>query len=108
MLAGALVAFVGAVVLGEYVVTVGTGLVAGVIVPLAVAEAVGLVAGQRGRPWPHLAAAGLGGGGVALGVWFGTGRGLQPWPLAGTVAVIVAAAWPLARAAFVVRSRPVS
>jgi drug/metabolite transporter (DMT)-like permease len=98
LLAGALIAYLAAAVLGEYVVTLGTGLVAAVIVPLAVDETLTLVTRRRDRARQHLAAAVLGAAGIALGVWFSDGRGLQPWPGTGTVAVVAAALWPLARA----------
>jgi hypothetical protein len=37
----------------------------------------------------------LGAAGVALGVWFSIGRGLDPWPAAGTLSAGGAALWPL-------------
>lgn len=104
LLAGAAVAYLGAVVLGEYAMTLGTGVAAGVVVPLLVDEVVATAGRARGRAWPHLAAGVLGGAGVAVGVWFTTGRGLEPWPAAGTVAVAVAVAWPCCRAAVAARA----
>ena len=101
---GAVVALVAAVILGEYNFVGLTPWVAGIVVPLAVAEGCALVGGRRPR-WLWAYAAVIGAAGLAWGVWLSTGRGLDPWPTGGWEAVGLGAAWPLALA--VIRRRRV-
>jgi hypothetical protein len=78
VLAATAVAFGSAVVLGEYSFTGPTPWVAALVVPaLIVATGTGLDRSRPARWWP--AGGALGAAGVALGVWFSIGRGLDPW-----------------------------
>jgi hypothetical protein len=92
------VAFAASVVLGEYKLTVISALVAAVAVPVAVGESLAWVAGVRDRWWQHALTAALAGGALAWGTWLSDGRGLQPWPAAGWLAVAGGTAWPAALA----------
>jgi hypothetical protein len=106
LVAGITIAFASAAALGEYPFTGLVPYAAGVVVPALILAATTSI--DRPRPtvwWP--AAAVLGAGGVALGVWFSGGRGLDPWPAGGTVAVVLAAGWPLAGGARQARRRRV-
>jgi hypothetical protein len=96
---GATVAFLASVILGEYEFVGATPVVAGLVVPLAVAESCALGAGAR-RPWLWPFAAAAGAAGLAWGVWLSDGRGLAPWPAGGWVAVGLGAGWPLLVAGF--------
>lgn len=102
MIVAAAVAAVAAVILGEYTFTGLLPWLAGLIVPAAVGESAALVAGHQ-RPWLWLLTAVAAGTGVAWGVWLSTGRGLDPWPAGGWVAVALAAVAPLVVAAVAVR-----
>ncbi|MCU4187136.1 hypothetical protein K6U06_22430 [Acidiferrimicrobium sp. IK] len=95
IVAAAAVAFVAAVILGEYAFVGVTPWAAGLVVPLAVAETCALAAGRRPAwLWPFAAVTGS--GGVAWGVWLSMGRGLDPWPSGGSIAVALALVWPVA------------
>lgn len=74
---GAVVAALGAVILGEYEFTGALPFVAGVLFGLVVGEVVVGVGKLRG--WPSaVAAAALGFGGIAWAGWIDAGRGLEP------------------------------
>jgi hypothetical protein len=94
-LAGAVVAAIGALVLGEYELVGVTPFVAGPLFGLAVAEAVTWASGSRGRI-SGITAAVLAAGGMVWAGWIDSGEGIDPmpvlvWPAAALAAV--AAGW---------------
>lgn len=98
--AGAAVAAVGALLLGEYVFT-GVPIFGGaVLLGLFVAEAVVSVGGRRGTPTAVVSAV-LSLGGLTWGAWISSGRALgqlpgQGWVVValGTLVAAVMGGWP--------------
>lgn len=80
-------------VLGEYSVSGATPWVAALAVPLAAGEALSAVGGTR-RRWVWPVAGAVAAAGLAWGVWLSTGRGVDPWPAGGSVAVVAGGGWP--------------
>ncbi|MDQ2754733.1 MAG: hypothetical protein M3R71_04200 [Actinomycetota bacterium] len=92
---GATVAAASGLILGEYPFTGFTPYLAALLVPLVLLGSMILVAGESGpRIW--LLVALLSAAGLAWAVWISTGRGLDPAPLGGWIAVLLALVWPLA------------
>ena len=77
LLAAAAVAALTAVILGEYVLTAGTAVAAGLVVGFLLAEVVLGIARWRGLA-PALTVALLGGGSLAWAGWIEAGRGVAP------------------------------
>ena len=98
VVAAVAVGALAAVILGEYTFVGLTPWVAGVVVPVAVAEAAALAGGRRAR-WRWPLAAVVGGAALWWGVWLSTGRGLDPWPSGGWISLGVGVAVPLLAAA---------
>lgn len=106
VLAGAAVAALGALILGEYEFTGTTPYVAGVLFGLVVAEAVIGVARRGGRELAAAAAV-LSGGGLLWAAWISSGRDWDYVFRPAWVAVaigVVAAGWRTATAKAAVRS----
>lgn len=91
LLAGAAVASLGALILGEYEFKGTTPYVAGLLFGLVVAEAIVAVA-RRGGPALAGAAAALAGGGLVWAAWISSGRDWDYVPGAAWVAVAVGGA----------------
>jgi len=83
-------AIVVALVMGEYQLTLGTALAAGLIVGFLLAEIVLTVARWRGI-LPAVATAALAGGSLLWAAWIETGRGVAPIPTEAWFAVALAA-----------------
>ena len=96
LLAGASVAALGALILGEYEFVGWFPWVAGVLFGLVVAEVVVTIGAWRGTV-PALASAVLGAGGLAWAAWITTGEGIEPWPATAWLAMALAAAAAVAR-----------
>jgi hypothetical protein len=96
VLAAAAVAALGGVLLGEYPFTGVMPYVSGVLFALVVSE-VALGIGQRRGPFVALVAALCSGGGLAWAVWISSGRGVEPIPVGGWLAVALGVAVALAR-----------
>src|SRR3954469_14590563 len=86
VVAGAGVAALGGLIVGEYPFTGFTPYLAGVLFGLVVAEVMVAVAGRRSTVL-GVAAALLAGAGVAYGAWDDSGYGLRPIPAAAWVGV---------------------
>ena len=84
-------AIVIALVMGEYQLTLGTAVAAGLIVGFLLAEIVLSVARWRGVV-PAVATALLAGGSLVWAAWIETGRGVAPMPEEGWLAAVLAAA----------------
>ena len=94
-LAGAVVAAIGALVLGEYELVGLTPFVAGPLFGLAVAEAVTWASGSRG-PVAGITAAVLGAAGMVWAGWIDSGEGIDPMPVLvwpGAVLAALTGAW---------------
>lgn len=95
---GAVVAVVLALIVGEYPFAGFTPYLVALMVPAII----GTVVVWTGRRHPDRlwAATGLlGGASVGWALWISTGRGLDPVPTGGWIAIALAVAWPLARGA---------
>ena len=95
VLAGAAVAALGAIILGEYEFVGFMPFVAGPLFGLAVAEALTWAGGERGVA-PAVTAAALAAAGLLWAGWIDSGEGIDPmpalaWPAAGLGAL--AAGW---------------
>jgi hypothetical protein len=90
LLAGAVVAALGALIAGEYEFEGAVPFVAGALLGLVVSEVVTL--GGQWRGWvPAVAAAALAGAAVVWGGWIDSGQGLEPYqPLAWAGAAVAA------------------
>jgi hypothetical protein len=96
VLAAAAVAALGGVILGEYPFTGVMPYVSGVLFALVVSEVtVGI--GQRRGALLALAAAVCSGVGLAWAVWISSGRGVEPIPVGGWLAIMIGVAVALAR-----------
>lgn len=99
---GVVVTMAIALILGEYPFTGLTPYLAAVAAPAVVATAtIWTGEGNTARWWALtglLSAAGIG-----WALWISTGRGVDPTPVGGWLAIGIALAWPLARAAWLVR-----
>jgi hypothetical protein len=96
VLAAAAVAALGGVILGEYPFTGVMPYVSGVLFALVVSEVtVGI--GQRRGAFLALAAAVCSGAGLAWAVWISSGRGVEPIPVGGWLAIMIGVAVALAR-----------
>ena len=91
LVAGAAVAALGALILGEYEFVGWFPWVAGVLFGLVVAEAVVTTGDWRG-PVPGGASAVLAAAGLAGAAWITSGEGLEPWPATAWLAMALAAA----------------
>ncbi|HEX3539251.1 MAG TPA: hypothetical protein VHT75_02300 [Acidimicrobiales bacterium] len=85
---GAAVAVMGGLILGEYPFTGVTPYVAGVLFALVVAEVI-LSISRRQDLGTAAAAAVCTLGGLGLAVWISTGRGIDPVPIGGWMALAV-------------------
>lgn len=86
MVAGAAVAALGALILGEYEFTGAMPFVAGVLFGLVVAEVVVSV-GRWTGVLPAVAAAVPTAVGLAWAAWIDSGEGLEPWPVLAWAAI---------------------
>ena len=102
--AGAVVAFGSAAILGEYTFNGPTPYAAAAGVPIVIVCAMIAIDSARRLTWWVLAGV-LGAGGLALGVWFSTGRGQEPIPVAAYVSVAIGLIWPLLVAEVIRRRR---
>lgn len=101
---GALVAAVGAVILGEYEFTGALPFVAGVLFGFVVGEVVASVG--RVRTWPAaVVSAVLAFGGIVWAGWIDSSEGLEPMRRLVWVAAVLAAAVALLRVAPLGRAR---
>ncbi|MGH9120828.1 MAG: hypothetical protein ACRDYC_02615 [Acidimicrobiales bacterium] len=94
LLAGVAVTFGSAVILGEYTFNGPTPYAAAAGVPIVVVSAMIAIDAVRRLTWWRVAGP-LGAVGLALGVWFSTGRAAEPVPVAAYVAVALGLVWPL-------------
>ena len=88
--AGAFVAVVGGLILGEYPFTGWTPYVAGVLFGLVIAEVVVSIAGRQGAILGAVCAL-LAAGGLAFAVWDDSGYGIRPIAVAAWVGVAIGA-----------------
>ena len=95
----------GGWILGEYPFTGIMPYIAGVLFALVVTEVILSVSHQAGRI-VAVAAAVATVGGLGLGVWISTGRGIDPIPIGGWVAVVIGAAVALFRGGITKAARP--
>ena len=77
VLAGAVVAALGGLIVGAYPLTGTTPFIAGVLFGLVIAEVVVTVAGRQGRVLATVAAV-LAAAGLAYAVWDDSGYGVRP------------------------------
>lgn len=96
LLAAAAAAVLTALVLGEYVLTAGTAVAAGLVVGFLLAEIVLGIARWRGAV-PAVTGAVLAGGSLAWAGWIEAGRGVAPIRSTVWVGVVIAAALAAAR-----------
>lgn len=94
VVAGAVLAAVAAVILGEYSFSGWVPWVAGVAVPVAVGETAALIAGRQ-PPALWVAISVLSAGGLAWGAWLSQGHGLAPISVGGWTAIALGALVPL-------------
>jgi hypothetical protein len=93
---GAGLALLGGWILGEYPFTGVMPYIAGVLFALVVAETI--VSVSRRTYWVTAVAAAVSTvGGLGLGVWISTGRGIDPVPIGGVVAIVIGAVVALLR-----------
>jgi hypothetical protein len=97
LVAGAAVAALGGLILGEYEFEGAFPYVAGVLFGLVVAEVVVSVGAWRG-PVPAVASAAFAAGGLAWAAWITSGEGIEPWPALAWVAMALAAGAAAVRA----------
>jgi hypothetical protein len=102
---GAGLATFGGWILGEYPFTGVMPYIAGVLFALVVTEVI-LSVGRRPGRISALAGAACTVGGLGLGVWISTGRGIDPIPVGGWVAVVVGAVVALIRGGIRGGARP--
>jgi hypothetical protein len=102
---GAGLALLGGWILGEYPFTGVMPYIAGVLFALVVTEVILSVGHQPGRI-TAVAGAVCTVGGLALGIWISTGRGIDPIPIGGWVAVVVGAVVALIRGGIRGGARP--
>ena len=88
VLAGAAVAALGGVILGEYPFTGLMPYASGVLFAVVVAEVVIAIARRR-RPLTGAAAAVCTAGGLGWALWISSGRGVAPVPLGGWMALAI-------------------
>ena len=89
-MAAAAVASLTALILGEYELTLGTSVAAGLVVGLGLPEVVLGIARWRG-PVPAAAGALLGGGSLLWAGWISSGRGVAPFRATAWIGVALAA-----------------
>ena len=89
VVAGAAVAALGALIIGEYEMAGSIALIAGVVYALALAETMTAVAGEP-HPALLLVVSALAGAGFAWGLWISTGRDLDFATTEGWAAVSIA------------------
>ncbi len=99
---GALAAVILALVVGEYPFAGLTPYLVAVVVPAMIAAVV-VSTGRRHQDRLWALSGLLGGASIAWAVWISTGRGLDPVPTGGWIAVAVAVAWPLTWGAILFR-----
>lgn len=99
---GAVAAVVLALIVGEYPFAGLTPYLVAVVVPAVIAAVV--VGTGRRHPDRMWALSGLlGGASIGWAVWISTGRGVDPFPTSGWIAITVAVAWPLTWGAILAR-----
>jgi hypothetical protein len=103
LLAAVAVAVLSALVLGEYVLTAGTAIAAGLVVGFLLAETVLSIARWRGIV-PAAAGAALAGASLAWAGWIEAGRGVAPIRSTVWLGVVIAAGLAAVR----LRPRPVT
>lgn len=101
---GAGVAAIGGLILGEYPFTGLTPYIAGVLFALVVAEVIVSVSHQPGMA-AAAAAAVCTVGGLGWAVWISSGRGIDPIPIGGWMALVVGAAVALFRGGITAAAR---
>jgi hypothetical protein len=99
---GAVVAATLALIVGEYAFAGLTPYLVALAVPAIIATVV--VGTGRQHPDRLWAASGvLAGASIGWAVWISTGRGLDPVPTSGWVAIAAGVAWPLVRGVILAR-----
>jgi hypothetical protein len=91
-----MVAAIGGLILGEYPFTGVTPYIAGVLFALVVAEVIISISRQSGIV-TAVAAAVCTVGGLGWAVWISTGKGIDPIPIGGWMALVVGAVVALGR-----------
>jgi hypothetical protein len=96
VIAGAAAAAVGGLVLGEYPFTGWTPWVAGVLFALVVTEVM-ITIGRRHGPVVAVGGGVFSAGGLGWAVWISSGRGLEPIPRGGWIAIVLGFVVAMAR-----------
>ncbi|MDQ6784900.1 MAG: hypothetical protein M3063_15985 [Actinomycetota bacterium] len=99
---GAVLAVVLALILGEYPFVGFTPYLAATVVPAIIGTAV-VWTGRRHSDLLWAATGLLAGASIGWSLWISTGRGIDPVPTSGWIAVAVAVAWPMAWSGLVAR-----
>ncbi|MGI8752200.1 MAG: hypothetical protein ACR2MN_07795 [Acidimicrobiales bacterium] len=99
---GAVAAAVLALIVGEYPFAGLTPYLVAVAVPAIIATVV-VWTGRRRPDRLWVASGVLAGASIGWALWISTGRGLDPVPTSGWIAIALAVAWPLAWGAIVAR-----
>ncbi|MDQ2727373.1 MAG: hypothetical protein M3Y91_05830 [Actinomycetota bacterium] len=102
LLFGVVMAVVLALIVGEYPFAGLTPYLVAVVVPAIIATVV-VATGRRHSDRLWAASGLLGGASIGWALWISTGRGLDPVPTSGWIAIALAGAWPLAWAAVLAR-----